>query len=211
MIKILLVDDHTIFRQCVAARIKEHAGYEIIAETGSGIASVELAQELNPDVIIMDISLPDINGIEASKKIKQRGINSKIILLSMYKYIEVINNHSEDIQIEAYLLKEDTFEDLIYAINAVLQGKKYISSSLLKHKSTDRSQSLLSTTLTLSAREQEITELISEGLTTKEIAQRLCISAKTVETHRARIMEKLKVKNVAELIKQAIRLGIIKI
>ena len=209
MIKVLLVDDHTIFRQCIATKIKEHPEYKIIAETGSGIASIELAQQLNPDVIIMDISLPDINGIEASRRIKEKGIGSKIILLSMYKYTEIIN-HSEDVEIEAYLLKEDTFEDLIYAINAVLQGNRYVSSSLLKHKSKSSacSQSLPST---LSAREQEITELISEGLTTKEIAQRLCISAKTVETHRARIMEKLKVKNVAELIKQAIRLGIIKI
>ena len=178
----------------------------MVAETGSGEASVKLAEELTPDVIIMDISLPDMNGIDAARKIRDKGIKSKIILLSMYSYPEILD-HLEDVKIEGYLLKKDTFDDLLYAIRAVCDGKRYTSSSLLSeeitHKAPPASANLLS------AREKEIVSLIADGLSSREIAERLCISVKTVETHRARIMEKLGVRNVAELVRQAIKTGVI--
>ncbi len=209
MIKILVVDDHTIFRQCIVGQIQTQEGYEVVAETGSGVASVKFAEDLAPDVIIMDISLPDIDGIEVVKRIRQKDRKCKIILLSMHRYSEILN-HLKDIGVDAYLLKDDAFEDLLYAIKAVGEGKRYISPSLLiEEVSVPRTPSFSVSPLT--EREKEIVALIAEGLTSREIADQLCISIKTVETHRARIMEKLGVKNVAELIRYAIKAGIVNI
>ncbi len=209
MIKILVVDDHTIFRQCIVSQIRIHHEYEVVAETGSGAAAVRFAETLNPDIIIMDISLPDINGIEAVKRIKEKKVESKIILLSMYKYPELLD-HLKDLKIEGYILKNDTFESLLYAIKAVHEGKNFISSSLLEEGKIDEKNIFLDENH-LTRREVEIISLIAEGFSSKEIAKRLSISMKTVETHRTRIIKKLNVKNVAELVKKAISLGIIRI
>jgi DNA-binding NarL/FixJ family response regulator len=207
--KILVVDDHTIFRQCIVGQINTQQGCEVVAETGSGAAAVRLAEDLAPDVIIMDISLPDIDGIEAVKRLRQKKGKWKIILLSMYKYPEIVD-YLEEIGVDGYLLKNDAFEDLLYAIKAVSEGKRYISPSLLTDETSVSKISSFSLS-SLTEREKEIVSLIAEGLTSREIADRLCISIKTVETHRARIMEKLKVRNVAELIRYAIKVGILKV
>ena len=209
MTRILVVDDHTIFRECIVGQIETKEGYEVVAETGSGLTAVRLAEELKPDVIIMDISLPDIDGIEAVKRLREKGGRGKIILLSMYRYPEILD-YLKDMGVDGYLLKNDAFEDLLHAIKAVSEGRSYVSPSLF----TDETPSPKSPPFALSSltkREREIVSLIVEGLTTKEIADRLTISVKTVETHRARIMEKTGARNVVELVRYAIKAGIGKV
>jgi len=199
--------------QQIFTQIRDVALYNypvhISGETGTGKEAVIFADRLRPDIVIMDISLPDIDGIEAAKEILKRHRSCGIILLSMYEMSELLDMILE-MGIKGYVLKNDAYEDLLYAIKAVADGKVFISSSL-QHKKTAVSHppQTFSSKEVLTPREKEILHLIAEGLTSKQIAQKLFISVKTVETHRARIMEKLGCKNIAALVKTAIRLGLI--
>lgn len=150
----------------------------------------------------MDISLPDINGIEASKRIRQKEIDSAIILLTMHND-EGLCEMALEAGVKGYLLKEDAFDDLVYAVNAVVSGEKFISSSL--GKDIARLPTLPPPPSPLTIREKEIVALIAEGLSSKEIAERLFISVKTVEKHRTNIMEKLGFKGMAEVVRYAIK------
>ena len=205
MVKVVVVDDHTLFRQAIVGQIQRLRGYKVVGETGSGVVSVRMVEELEPDVVVMDISLPDIDGIEAVRRIRNRGMGCKIILLSMYKYPELMDM-VDSMGVNGYLLKNDAFEDLLYAIKAVLEGRRYVSPSLLEELPAPRRPSILSP---FSEREKEIVCMIANGLSSREIAKELNLSIKTVETHRANIMKKMGARNVAEMIKQAVRWGVV--
>lgn len=206
MVRVMIVDDHTIFRQGIVSLLRSTEGFEVIAEAGSGAAAVKLAQNLRPDIIIMDISMPDMDGIEAARRIKAAGVGAGIILLTMHSGAGLLEIASET-GIEGYLLKDDAIDDLLYAIKAVLRGDRFISATLMREP--DKKIAVPSSPSPLTKREKEVVILIAEGLSSKEIAERLFISVKTVETHRANIMEKLGLKSIAEVVRYAARNGLI--
>lgn len=205
MTRVMVVDDHTIFRQGIVSLLNSVEGYEVIAESGSGAGAVDMAKDLQPDVIVMDVSMPDMDGIEASRRMKAARIDAEIILLTMHKGDELLEM-ALDSGIKGYILKEDAFSDLLYAIKAILRGEKFISNSL--RKAERPTVPFLPSSLT--RREAEIVTLIAKGMSSKEIAKGLFISVKTVETHRVNIMEKLELKNLAELVRYAVRTGLVK-
>ena len=208
MIRILLVDDHKIFRQGITSLLRSEETFKVVGEAGTGNAAVRLAAELTPDVILMDIGLPDIDGIEATKRIKESNPDTAIILLTMVKDEDFFDMAS-GIDIQGYLLKDDAYDDLLYAIRAVVRGEKYVSSSLLSDPFASPKRSSPSDEPSLTRREKEIITLVAEGFTSKEIADKLFVSIKTIETHRTNIMEKLDLKGLADMVRYAIKNGLI--
>jgi DNA-binding NarL/FixJ family response regulator len=205
MIRVMVVDDHNIFREGIVSLLKSIDEFEVVAEAGSGSAAVRLANDLHPDVVLMDVSMPDMDGIEAARRMKGAGAAARVILLTMHKAPELLEM-AADTGIQGYLLKNDAFSDLLYAIKAVLRGERFTSASLGERSGAAPAVSAPVPCLT--RRETEIVALIAAGLSSKEVAQRLSISVKTVETHRGNIMEKLGLKNLPELVKYAIRTGL---
>jgi len=206
MIRVLVVDDHALFRQGVVSLLASTDDMEAVGEAGSGAAALGLAVDLRPDIVILDVSMPDMDGLEAARRMKAAGVQAKIILLTMHKGAELLEM-AADSGIQGYLLKTDAFTDLLYAVKAVLRGEKFTSASLRQNPVEPRAEIPHPSMLT--TREVEIVALIASGLSSKEIATKLFISVKTVETHRANIMDKLGVKNLPELVRYAIRTGIV--
>lgn len=210
-IKILLADDHKITRQGLRLLLDNQPDMEVVGEAQDGRTAVKLAAELSPHVIIMDVSMPDLNGIEASRQISSKYPDIKIIALSMHSdtlYVaEMLKSGSS-----GYLLKDCAFEELARAIHTVADGKTYLSpiiSSVVVGDYLRRlSRSDSSSSIVLSDREREVLQLMAEGKSTKEIALKLHVSVKTVETHRRQIMNKLDIYSIAELTKYAIRKGL---
>ncbi len=203
MTTVLLVDDHTILRQGVASLLRSAPDLNVIAEARTGAEAVQRATDLQPDLIVMDMSLPDIDGIEAGRRIRQAGCASEIIFLTMHNDPGLVEAAFE-IGARGYLLKDDTMDDLLYAVRAVLRGERFTSVSL----TTGETRGARPSSTELSRREREVVSLIAAGLTSKEIASRLSISVKTVETHRARIMQKLGVRKSADVIRYALTAGL---
>jgi len=211
MIKILLVDDHKIVRAGLRAVIAGHPDMAVVAEAGDGRTAVELAVEVSPDVIIMDISMPGLNGTEATRRILEANPDARIIALSMH-----LERHMVLQMLSAgakgYLLKDGADDEVIDAVLAVMQNTTYlsprISNMVLKDYVERVSKIELSSTSLLSSREREVLQLLAEGKKTKDIATLLNVSIKTVEFYRQQIMEKLDVHTIAELTKLAIREGL---
>jgi two-component system response regulator NreC len=210
-IRIILADDHKITRQGLRSLIDESNDMEVIAEAENGRDAVELARQLKPDVIIMDVSMPDLNGVEATRQIVQDNPQMKIIALSMHSDTLFVSEMLKS-GASGYLLKDCAFEELEQAIRTVTESKAYLSPSIsgiivedYLHRLSKAEQS---TAEVLTDREREVLQLIAEGQSTKRIALKLHISAKTVETHRRQIMNKLDMHTVAELTKYAIRKGL---
>jgi len=210
-IRIILADDHKITRQGLRSLIDENNDMEVIAEAENGRDAVELAKQLKPDVIIMDVSMPDLNGVEATRQIVQDNPQMKIIALSMHSDTLFVSEMLKS-GASGYLLKDCAFEELEQAIRTVTESKAYLSPSISGIIVEDYlhrlSKAELSTAEVLTDREREVLQLIAEGQSTKQIALKLHISAKTVETHRRQIMNKLDMHTVAELTKYAIRKGL---
>lgn len=212
MIKtIIIIDDHKIMRDGLRALLEKEKNLQVIGEAGDGRTGIKLAQELSPDVVIMDVSMPDMNGIEATRQIKTNDPTIKVIALSMYSDRQFIAGMIIA-GASAYLVKDCAFEELARAVFTVTSGEMYISPSITHTLVKDYSQQLskcdTSAFSILTAREREIVQLIAEGKNLNEIARELYISVKTAETHRRNIMCKLDVHSVAELTKYAIREGI---
>jgi DNA-binding NarL/FixJ family response regulator len=209
-IKIILADDHKITRQGLCSLLDKQPDMEVIAEAEEGRTAVRLALELAPDVIIMDVSMPDLNGIEAARKIAAECPEVKIIALSMHSDSMFVTEMLKS-GAAGYLLKDCAFEELERATRAVMAGKTYLSPAISGVVVNDYLQRLskadFSDTEALTSREREVLQLLAEGKSTKQIALKLHISAKTVETHRRQIMDKLDIHSVAELTKYAIRKG----
>ncbi|MBN2456919.1 MAG: response regulator transcription factor [Sedimentisphaerales bacterium] len=210
-IRILLAEDHKITRQGLRSLLDNQPDMEVIAEAEDGRTAVRLVRELSPDVVIMDVSMPELNGIEATRQIIGEFGGVKVIALSMHSdslfVTEMLRSGAS-----GYLLKDCAFEELARAIRAVTAGKVFLSPTIsgvvvddYLHRLT-RTESSDSQLLT--DREREVLQLLAEGKSTKQIALKLYISVKTVETHRRQIMNKLDIYSVAELTKYAIRKGL---
>ncbi|RLC28104.1 MAG: DNA-binding response regulator [Deltaproteobacteria bacterium] len=214
-VTILLADDHTIVRQGLAKLLEGERGFRVVGEAENGREAVRKAAELEPSVVIMDISMPMLNGIEATRQIKKTCPRTKVIILSMHchdRYIRELLG----LGASGYLLKDATGGDIIKAIQAAVNGDTYLSPSVSRlvvqdYVSTKRKSLREELYGTLSNREREVFQMIAEGRSTREISDILCISPSTVKTHRTKIMEKLKIENISQLIQLAIRIGIVDI
>lgn len=210
-VKILIADDHQIMREGLNNLLNKQPNFKVLDQVEDGITAVKKAKELEPDVIIMDIGMPGLNGIEATRQIKMDSPIIKVIALSMHSESRFV---AEMLKAGAcaYILKDSAFEELVHAIHACMADKIYLSPAIaervIKDYITHIPRENLSAFSILTQREREILQLIAEGKSTKEIASLLYISVKTVETHRQKIMEKLNLNSIAELTKYAIREGL---
>jgi len=209
--RILLADDHILFRQGMKRIIDEMPGTNVVGEANDGQEAVELVKELLPDLVILDISMPKLSGLEACREIRHLFPDVKILVLTMHKDREFLL-HAISAGAQGYLLKEDSDEELFAALGTIRKGAIYVTKALAGVVSTDISalirggQRTFSRSLT--AREREILKFLSEGKSNSEVAEVLRISIRTVETHRANIMNKLDLRNTAELVRYAIEHGL---
>ena len=210
-LRILLADDHRIMREGLRSLLEKQPDTEVIAEAENGRTTVQMSRRFKPDVVLMDIIMPDLNGIDATRQILAELPDIKVIALSMHSdkkfVVEMLGAGAS-----GYLLKDTAFEELGKALHTVVNNRTYLSPKIAGLMAEDYSpiiatkDSLVSPVLT--NREREVIQLIAEGKTTKQIASLLNVSVKTVETHRKKIMDKLGTNSVAELTKYAIREGL---
>jgi len=208
---IALVDDHDLVREGIARLVESFGNFEIVGQAGDGQAAIILAREKKPDLMLLDVTMPKMRGVEAIVEIKKASSHTKIIILSMHSKEQYIKDCMRN-GASAYLLKESAVFELKYAIEQVMMGKLYLSPSISNLVVKDwLAGSTKSEANPLTVREQEILKLLAEGHGNKEIAAMLFISPKTVETHRHRINNKLNFSSVADLVRYAIKEGLIAI
>jgi DNA-binding NarL/FixJ family response regulator len=207
--KILLADDHSIMREGLKALLSQHDGFEVVCEAENGAQAIEYAEEMHPDIVLMDITMPGLNGVEATKRLLSRLPEVSVIALSMHSDKRTVMDMIQA-GVKGYILKDSAFREVIDALVKVYDGDVYFSPPLL-HLVIDSIRNPFprdSKVKLLSSREVEVLQLISEGHSTKEIASMLNVSTKTIESHRIQIMRKLDLHNIASLTKFAVREGI---
>jgi len=212
-IRIMLVEDHTIVRQGLARLLEDQSDMKIVGEAVNGRIAVDKALELNPDIVIMDIAMPLMNGIEAAKRIRKQSPKIRILILSMYSHEHYIHELLEA-GVSGYLLKESSGRDIIKAIHAAMNDETFLSPSISKmvvnsYLSPNKSSSKEERFKKLTNREREVFQLIAEGHSTRQIADMLFVSVSTVKSHRANIMEKLGIDTPVKLVHFAIKLGLV--
>lgn len=210
-INIVIADDHKLVRQGMIAMLSSEIDIQVIGEASDGADALTQVETKRPDVVLMDVMMPNLNGIEVAAQIKQRGLKSRIVFLSMHANasyaVRALHNGAL-----GYVIKDADFSEILAAIRSAYVGKRYISSVLadevmemLIAKEGEKSGSIE----TLSAREREVLQLIAEGHTNTAIATKLTLSVRTVEAHRARIMAKLRIRSQAELVRFAVQQGLV--
>ena len=210
--RILLVDDHEMFREGLRAMLEQQTDLEVVGEAGNGREAVDLVAKTQPDIVVMDIAMPDLNGIDAARQIVRGREGVKVVALSMHADKRFVSGMFQA-GASGYLLKKGAARELIEAIRQVADNQIYLSPKVAGAVIEDDVQHLGTSpsaagNATLTAREREVLQLIVEGKTTPDIAAALNVSEKTIGTHRQHIMEKLDIHNVAELTKFAIREGL---
>jgi DNA-binding NarL/FixJ family response regulator len=213
-IKVLLCDDHTLFREGIKAILKDEPSIEIVGEAADGRQAVAKALQLHPDVVLMDIAMPDLSGFDATRRILRHNAKAKVIILTMYEEEEVINRYLAA-GAAGYVLKDAPRAQLIHAIDLVNHGGQYMSSRALKKVVKQYVKGARSTAATgyerLSDREREVLKLLADGLALKEVAVKLVLSVKTVDTHKTNLMRKLDLHDRSELVKYAIQRKLIRL
>jgi two-component system, NarL family, response regulator NreC len=211
-VTIILADDHHMMRQGLRMLLEAEEDFRVVAEAGDGREATQLAERFTPDVLIVDVMMPGLNGLEVTRQVGKRSPQTRVIMLSMYSneayVLEALRNGAA-----GYVLKEASATDLIRAVREVVAGRRYLSPPLSEHaieayvqKAQDE---LLDPYETLTTREREVLQLAAEGRTNADIAAALCVSPRTVETHRAHLMHKLGLHSQADLIRYALRRGIL--
>jgi DNA-binding NarL/FixJ family response regulator len=210
-IKIILADDHKLVRQGMRSLLEAHPGFNVIGEAANGEQALKLMEELNPDIALLDVMMPDLNGIEAAKIAQQRGYKTKLIFLSMHANSTYIVRALQSGAM-GYVLKDSDFAEIVQAIQNALEGKRYLSTAIasevleiLLNADLDKNDVLA----VLSTREREVLQHIAEGNSNAAIAEKLSLSVRTVESHRAHIMAKMHFNSQADLVRCAIQQGLI--
>jgi DNA-binding NarL/FixJ family response regulator len=210
-IRILLAEDHTIVREGLRSLLENQPDMEVVGEAEDGRTALELVRELLPDVVIMDITMPNLNGVEATRHITSEFPQVKVIALSIHSNSRFVADMLEA-GAKGYILKECLFDELVQAIQAVIAGDGYLSSritGIVVDGYVNRMATVAdSPLLTLTSRERQVLQFVAEGKSTKQIALELHVSTKTVEANRRQIMQKLDIHSVAELTKYAVREGL---
>ena len=212
-IRLLVADDHKIFRQGIKMLLEEESDLQVVGEASDGRDAVKKATELKPDVILMDIAMANLNGLEATRQIKKQLPSAKVIMVTMHKNEEYVLQ-SFQAGASGFILKEGAVEELVSAIRSINSDKSFLSPSISKTL-IDAYMRKMETGKTetpfdlLTDREREVLQLIAEGYTNREVAKSLFISVKTVEAHRAHIMQKLNIHDIAKLVKYAIQKGLV--
>jgi len=209
--KILLADDHKLIREGLRLLLEKSGRITIVGEADNGISAVRMARDLKPDLVLMDIAMPDLNGIEATRRIRTEAPGVKVIALSMHMDKRFVR-HMFAAGASGYVLKESAFEEVSMAIKAVAMGRLYISPKITDQVLAEYVKQLTKPSAgeesPLSGREREVLQMLAEGKSSRKIAERLHISVTTVDTHRKHIMDKLGFRTIAELTKYAVREGL---
>ncbi len=202
-ISVLLVDDHSLVRRGFRRILEDEEGIKIVGEASNGVEAIRLASELKPNVVVMDLSMPELDGVQATREIVKHLPDTQVLILSMHADDNYVRN-GLDAGAKGYLLKSAIDVDLVGAIRSVAQGKRYVGSGLkyVAHEQQDELNRL-------TAREKQVLQLIAQGKSNKEIATLLDLSVNTVSVHRANLMEKMNIHRTAELVLFAIRKGLV--
>ncbi len=213
-IKIVLADDHLVVRQGLRSLLESEEGLRVVGEAADGIEALSLVEKLHPDVLVMDLMMPNLNGLEATMQLSKRGLKTRIVILSMHSddayVIRALRNGAI-----GYVLKDSSAEDLVRAVREAVLGNRYLSSALSRRmletfiNNSDNDE--LDPYHILTDREREILQMVAEGASNAAIGDKLSISPRTVETHRANMMRKLDLHTQAEVIRYAIKHGILSI
>jgi DNA-binding NarL/FixJ family response regulator len=202
--RILLVDDHALVRRGLAVLLRMDSRFEVVGEAGSGEAALAAVEQLRPDVMVLDLNMPGIDGLETLRRLRSKPIPVKVLILTMHDEMHLVGQAMTS-GADGYLLKDSMDDELFQAIDGVMRGQKYVAAAI------DRSRLLEVTTrpTTLTTREREVLQLIAAGHTTGEVAERLNISPHTATRHRANLMQKLDAHNQVELVRIASSQGLI--
>ena len=207
-INILLADDHTIVRQGLKLILSAHSDLHVVGEAANGKEAVELAAKLKPDIVLLDVAMPELNGIEATRKMVEANSRLRVLVLSMHKeavYVREILRAGA----RGYILKDAIDTELLNAVRSVARGDGYISPAVSGALLNDYRKDVTDPVDLLSPREREVLQLIAEGKTNKEVATKLNLSVYTVDSHRGKIMEKLNLHSTGELVRFAIKRGLV--
>lgn len=209
--RVLLADDHTLVRAGLRKLLESIPSFEVVGEVGDGVALLTMAEQLQPHLVLMDIAMPGLNGLEATARLVKSWPGIRVLILSMHQNEEYVRQALRHGAV-AYLLKDAAPQELELALSAVMRGETYLSPAVSKGVVNDYVQRLRGEEQTgdaLSPRQREVLQLIAEGHSTKEIARRLDLSVKTVDTHRSQLMRQLDIHEVAGLVRYAMRTGLV--
>ncbi len=207
-LRIVVADDHTLMRSGLVSLLKAMNDVEVVGEAGDGREALHLVKELQPDIVVMDISMPELNGLDAAERVKQHAEKTKVIILSMHANEEYVAQALKA-GASGYLLKDAAINELQMAVKAVAQGQFFLSPSISRQVVDSYLHGGPTGLDLLSPRQREILQLIAEGKSTREIAETLHLSVKTIESHRVQLMDRLDIHDVAGLIRYALRKGLI--